>query len=135
MSPREVQEGYCPTCKTNALLSRSRRCVWCDTYVHSYSMRRAFVDEDTVQEVHEAHQAGESLRSISRRLHNVTGYSTPHSFLMAMTRESQQSRGGAAARRQGAPGARGIRGHVVSGHVCRDESVAQDVTNLQRGES
>ena len=87
MSPREVQEGYCPTCNTNALLSRSRRCVWCDTYVHSYSMRRAFVDEDTVQEVHEAHQAGESLRSISRRLHNVTGYSTPHSFLMAMTCE------------------------------------------------
>jgi hypothetical protein len=82
-----VDEGYCPTCKTNALLSRSRRCVWCDTYVHAYSPRRAFVDEETIREVHEAHHAGESLRSISRRLHNVTGYATPHSFLMAMTTE------------------------------------------------
>jgi hypothetical protein len=87
MSPREVQEGYCPTCKTNALLSPSRRCVWCDTFVHAYSPRRAFVDEETIREVHEAHHAGESLRSISRRLHNVTGYATPHSFLMAMTKE------------------------------------------------
>ncbi len=80
------REDYCPTCAARVSVTRLGFCRWCDGYIAD-PIRRAYVDEDTLREAHAAHERGESIRSVSRRLHNATGYSTAHSFQLALMRE------------------------------------------------
>lgn len=89
--------GECPTCRTESLLNRQGRCVWCDTQVATPPAKRSkakanvnrgvpvLMGDAVLEQAHELHKAGQSLRSISQELLPQTGYSSPKSLLMALS--------------------------------------------------
>ena len=99
MSPREVQEGYCPTCKTRSLLSRAGLCVWCDTPVAVHlpiaagKGNRTRVDagiprlmqEDVVEDARAMYATGRSLRSIAAELLSRTDYASMRALAHALS--------------------------------------------------
>ena len=93
MSPRQVKEGYCPTCRTKSLLSHRGECLWCDTVVlrdGPVATRRhagipVLMQEDVVEEAKRLYDTGRSLRSIARELVERTDYSSEASMVMALS--------------------------------------------------
>jgi hypothetical protein len=95
VSPREVQEGYCPTCKTRSLLSRAGLCVWCDTPVAGKTKpaerKRSnagipwLMQEDVVQDARKLYETGRSLRSIGAELLSRTDYKSARALANALS--------------------------------------------------
>lgn len=95
MSPREVLEGYCPTCKTRSLLSYAGLCVWCDTPVAARdnltTRKRSnagipwLMQEDVVQDARALYQTGRSLRSIGAELLSRTDYKSARALANALS--------------------------------------------------
>jgi hypothetical protein len=99
VSPREVQEGYCPTCKTRGLLSRAGLCVWCDTPVAVHLPMAAgkgtgtrvdagiprLMQEDVVEDARAMYATGRSLRSIAAELLSRTDYASMRALAHALS--------------------------------------------------
>ena len=99
MSPREVLEGYCPTCKARALLSRAGLCVWCDTPVAARTPAARcngtgvrvdagiprLMQEDVVEDARAMYATGRSLRSIAAELLSRTDYASMRALAHALS--------------------------------------------------
>ena len=96
MSPREVQEGYCPTCRTRSLLSHSGKCVWCDTQVAVREEPRkkkanagipVLMQDDVLEDARRIYETGRSLRSIAAELLPRTDYASVRSLAAALSQQ------------------------------------------------
>lgn len=95
MSPREVQQGFCPTCRCESLLSFRGECVWCDTPVatpkerahkkHSNAGIPVLMQEDVLEEARRMYATGLSLRAVARELLSRTDYASEKSLVMALS--------------------------------------------------
>ena len=96
MSPREVQEGYCPTCRTRSLLSYRGACVWCDTQVavreeprkkRAHAGIPVLMQDDVLDEARRIYETGRSLRSIAAELLERTDYASVRSLAAALAQQ------------------------------------------------
>jgi hypothetical protein len=96
VSPREVQEGYCPTCRTRSLLSYSGACVWCDTQVATREEPRkkkanagipVLMQDDVLEDARRIYETGRSLRSIAAELLPRTDYASARSLAAALSEQ------------------------------------------------
>lgn len=94
--PAIPDEGFCPTCKQTALLTRRGKCVWCDTVVATpratrtkagHNVNRGFpinMGEDVIEEAIARYRAGASVRQVGIELVDRTTYSSAKSLTMAL---------------------------------------------------
>jgi hypothetical protein len=96
VSPREVQEGYCPTCRTRSLLSYSGKCVWCDTVVVVREKPRkkkanagipVLMQDEVLEDARRIYETGRSLRSIAAELLPRTDYASVRSLAAALSQQ------------------------------------------------
>lgn len=97
MSPREVQEGYCPTCRTRSLLMRNGECVWCDTVVLTREQPRkkkkanagipVLMQDDVLEDARRIYATGRSLRSVAAELLPRTDYASVRSLAAALAEQ------------------------------------------------
>jgi len=96
MSPREVQDGYCPTCRTRSLLSYRGACVWCDTQVVVREEPRkkkanagipVLMQDDVLEDARRIYETGRSLRSIAAELLPRTDYASVRSLAAALSQQ------------------------------------------------
>jgi hypothetical protein len=96
VSPREVQEGYCPTCRTRSLLSYSGKCVWCDTQVAVREQPRkqranagipVLMQDEVLEDARRIYETGRSLRSIAAELFERTDYASVRSLAAALSQQ------------------------------------------------
>lgn len=94
VSPREVKQGYCPTCRCESLLTFRGECVWCDTVVLRPEPKRAkrahagmpvLMQEDVIEDARRMYATGRSLRSIAAELLDRTDYASEKSFVQALS--------------------------------------------------
>ena len=141
-------EGFCPTCKQTALLTRRGRCVWCDTVVATpratrtkvgHNVNRGFpinMGEEVIEEAMARYRAGASVRQVAISLVDRTTYSSAkalagalyvqfrHRGIGILTRAEQNTKHGLMRRQQRDPAhvrAARIRRGEIRGVMCQEQ--------------
>ena len=89
-------EGFCPTCKQTALLTRRGKCVWCDTVVATpratrtkvgHNVNRGFpinMSEEVIEDAIARYRAGANVRQVAITLVDRTTYSSAKALAGAL---------------------------------------------------
>jgi len=84
--------AYCPTCKQESAIDRSRHCLWCGGETTTRKRggwkrpdKTAYITDTQLRALHLAHVNGASIRELGRRVWQRAGYASEKSAANAIS--------------------------------------------------